>query len=73
VDLRTQCSPRDSCWGRIGMVFGRHVDGAIRLATVLHRLGLASLLWLGPWLKWMPKNQAATQTDYGGAPSLPIS
>jgi len=40
-------------------------------------LGLASLLWLGPWLKWMPKNQAATQTIGGRAeparvPETPI-
>jgi MFS transporter, ACS family, D-galactonate transporter len=34
-------------------------------------LGLASLLWLLPWLKWMPKKTEAIRTDNTGAPSLP--
>ena len=34
-------------------------------------LGLASLLWLLPWLKWMPTNHAQGLTDVSGAPSLP--
>ncbi len=33
-------------------------------------LGLASMLWLMPWLKWMPKNQATLGADLEGAPSL---
>ena len=34
-------------------------------------LGLASMLWLVPWLKWMPKNQPKLGGDAEGAPSLP--
>ena len=33
-------------------------------------LGLVSLLWLLPWLKWMPKKTEAIQTDTTGVPSL---
>jgi len=33
-------------------------------------LGLVSLLWLLPWLKWMPKKQIAIPTDPTGVPSL---
>jgi ACS family D-galactonate transporter-like MFS transporter len=33
-------------------------------------LGLVSLLWIVPWLKWMPKRQGAIQVDKSGAPSL---
>jgi MFS family permease len=34
-------------------------------------LGLASMLWLVPWLKWMPKQKEAIRTVTTGAPSLP--
>lgn len=34
-------------------------------------LGLLSLLWLVPWLKWMPRNQLAIPADATDAPSLP--
>ena len=33
-------------------------------------LGLVSLLWLVPWLEWMPKKQSAIVTDTTGVPSL---
>jgi MFS transporter, ACS family, D-galactonate transporter len=33
-------------------------------------LGLASMLWLVPWLKWMPKGQPTVPGDVEGAPSL---
>jgi MFS transporter, ACS family, D-galactonate transporter len=34
-------------------------------------LGLVSMLWLPPWLRWMPKNQRTAPADVEGAPSLP--
>ena len=34
-------------------------------------LGLVSLLWLIPWLKWMPKKRNAIHVDTMGLPSLP--
>ncbi len=34
-------------------------------------LGLVSLLWLVPWIKWMPKKRDAIHIDTRGAPSLP--
>jgi MFS family permease len=33
-------------------------------------LGLVSLLWLLPWLKWMPKKQSVIASDTTGVPSL---
>ena len=33
-------------------------------------LGLASLLWLVPWVMWMPKARDAIHLDKAGAPSL---
>jgi ACS family D-galactonate transporter-like MFS transporter len=34
-------------------------------------LGLTSMLWLVPWLKWMPKNLPSVRGELEGAPSLP--
>jgi ACS family D-galactonate transporter-like MFS transporter len=34
-------------------------------------LGLASLLWLVPWIKWMPDPRRAIHLQPTGAPSLP--
>ena len=34
-------------------------------------LGLVSLLWLIPWIKWMPESRDATPRTPAGAPSLP--
>jgi MFS family permease len=34
-------------------------------------LGLVSLLWLVPWLRWMPEKRDAIHMDTTGAPSLP--
>ena len=33
-------------------------------------LGLASLLWLAPWTKWMPKARASSTPSTTGAPNL---
>lgn len=33
-------------------------------------LGLASLLWLVPWIKWMPEKRDALHFDTSGAPNL---
>jgi len=33
-------------------------------------LGLVSILWLVPWLKWMPEKREATQLDLSGAPNV---
>ncbi len=34
-------------------------------------LGLASLSWLVPWIKWMPEQSASADWKTAGAPSLP--
>jgi MFS transporter, ACS family, D-galactonate transporter len=34
-------------------------------------LGLVSLFWLIPWIKWMPEARDSTHSDTSGAPSLP--
>ena len=33
-------------------------------------LGLGGLLWLLPWLRWMPKRAEAIRAEHAGAPSL---
>jgi MFS transporter, ACS family, D-galactonate transporter len=33
-------------------------------------LSFVSLLWIVPWLRWMPKNRLAPSTDTAGAPNL---
>jgi len=33
-------------------------------------LGLTSMFWILPWLKWMPKKQYAAQVETTGAPNL---
>jgi MFS family permease len=34
-------------------------------------LGLVSLLWLVPWIKWMPEARSSIHLDTTGAPSVP--
>lgn len=53
-----------------GMLLGSLVMRSFGWRSFFIALGLASMLWLLPWLKWMPKNQRVFHTDTAGAPSL---
>src|SRR5215470_2957690 len=53
-----------------GMLLGGLLMARVGWRSFFVVLGLVSLLWLVPWLRWMPKNHAI-QIDTTGAPSLP--
>jgi ACS family D-galactonate transporter-like MFS transporter len=53
-----------------GILFGGLLMGRFGWRSFFIVLGLVSLLWLLPWLRWMPKNALAAQTAAPGAPSL---
>src|SRR5208337_2447788 len=53
-----------------GMLFGGLLMARFGWRPFFIVLGLMSLLWILPWLKWMPKKQYAVQTDSTGAPNL---
>jgi ACS family D-galactonate transporter-like MFS transporter len=53
-----------------GMLFGGMLMGRFGWRSFFIVLGLTSLFWIVPWLKWMPKNSLAAQTDAASAPSL---
>jgi MFS transporter, ACS family, D-galactonate transporter len=61
---------------KLGPALGTLIGGAL-LATVGWRmffvvLGAASLLWLIPWLRWMPKLERAGAVSAGGPTTLQI-
>ena len=53
-----------------GMLFGGLLMARFGWRPFFIVLGLASMLWILPWLKWMPKKQYATQVESTGAPNL---
>ncbi len=53
-----------------GMLLGGLLMGRFGWRPFFIVLGLVSLLWLGPWLKWMPKKQSAIPHDTTGVPSI---
>jgi len=54
----------------IGMLLGGTLMGMFGWRPFFLVLGLASLLWLVPWIKWMPKARAPNKRSATGAPSL---
>jgi MFS transporter, ACS family, D-galactonate transporter len=54
-----------------GMLMGGTLMARFGWRSFFIVLGLASLLWLGPWIKWMPAPRGAIRLDTSGAPSLP--
>ena len=54
----------------IGLLLGGTLMGRYGWRPFFLVLGLVSLLWLPPWIKWMPRAQASSTTDTTGAPSL---
>jgi MFS transporter, ACS family, D-galactonate transporter len=53
-----------------GMLFGGLLMARFGWRPFFIVLGLASMLWILPWLKWMPNKQYAAQTKTAGAPNL---
>jgi ACS family D-galactonate transporter-like MFS transporter len=53
-----------------GMLFGGLLMARFGWRPFFIVLGLASMLWIVPWLKWMPKKQYAAQVETTGAPNL---
>jgi len=53
-----------------GMLFGGMLMGRAGWRPFFLVLGLASLLWLVPWMIFMPKGQSAQRNRNTGAPSL---
>ena len=56
----------------LGMLLGGMLMGRFGWRPFFIVLGLASLLWLIPWVRWMPEatEPARLDTDASGAPSL---
>ncbi len=53
-----------------GMLFGGYLMARFGWRPFFIVLGLGSMLWIVPWLKWMPKTRIDARTDAGGAPNL---
>ncbi len=53
-----------------GMLFGGLLMARFGWRPFFIVLGLASLLWILPWLKWMPEKQYASRVKTTGAPNL---
>jgi len=51
-----------------GMLFGGLLIARYGWRPCFIVLGLASLLWIVPWIRWMPKETHAVHTDAAGAP-----
>ncbi|MGB9404806.1 MAG: MFS transporter, partial [Candidatus Acidiferrales bacterium] len=53
-----------------GMLFGGLLMARFGWRPFFIVLGFSSMLWIVPWLKWMPKKDHATPTDSMGALSI---
>ena len=53
-----------------GMLFGGLLMARFGWRPFFIVLGLGSMLWTLPWLKWMPQKQYAKQSETTGAPNL---
>jgi MFS family permease len=53
-----------------GMLFGGLLMARFGWRPFFIVLGLTSMLWILPWLKWMPKKQYAAKVQTIGAPNL---
>jgi MFS transporter, ACS family, D-galactonate transporter len=53
-----------------GLLLGGLLMARFGWRSFFMTLGVTSMLWLVPWLKWMPKNQATLRADVEGAPGL---
>ena len=53
-----------------GILFGGLLMARFGWRPFFIVLGLASMLWILPWLKWMPRKQYAAKAETTGAPNL---
>lgn len=53
-----------------GLLTGGYLMGRYGWRPFFGVLGLASMLWLIPWIKWMPEKREAPPADSTGAPNL---
>ena len=53
-----------------GMLFGGLLMARFGWRPFFVVLGLASMLWIVPWLKWMPRTNYAAQAKSAGTPHL---
>jgi ACS family D-galactonate transporter-like MFS transporter len=53
-----------------GMLFGGLLMARFGWRPFFIALGLLSMLWILPWLKWMPNKQYAAKVENTGAPNL---
>ena len=53
-----------------GILFGGLLMARFGWRPFFIVLGLASMLWILPWLKWMPRKQYAAKVETTGAPNL---
>ena len=60
------------CFGpSFGMLFGGTLMGRFGWRPFFVTLGLASLLWIGPWSIWMPRAKSHADHDNKKGPGLP--
>jgi len=60
------------CFGpSFGMLFGGTLMGRFGWRPFFVTLGLASLLWIGPWAAWMPRAKAHANHGNKKGPGLP--
>jgi len=53
-----------------GLLAGGFLMGRYGWRPFFVVLGLASMLWLIPWIKWMPEKHEASPAEFTGAPNL---
>ena len=53
-----------------GMLFGGLLMARFGWRPFFVAMGLASLLWILPWIRWMPKNDLAVRRESTDAPNL---
>jgi MFS family permease len=59
-----------TCGPAFGMFVGGKIMGRVGWRPFFIVLGLASMIWLLPWLRWMPSEKQGIASDGDGAPSL---
>jgi ACS family D-galactonate transporter-like MFS transporter len=59
-----------TCGPAFGMFVGGKIMGRVGWRPFFIVLGLASMIWLLPWLRWMPSDSGRNEEAGDGAPSL---
>ncbi len=64
IDAGCRCGPG------LGTLFGGFLMARFGWRPFFMVLGLASLLWLGPWIKWRPRHGSLAAQNAGEAPGV---